>query len=402
MNNTSHTKKENKISLWLIICIALSATGVILFSVGLTFVHLEYGTIFVTLDQNELFAVVRNTVTAVAALGLGATIVISYRKQVTAEQSQKTAYETLKATVQGLQINLDSSERAKEMDLRTRYSTSVSLLSDENQIKRFAGVSSLVELADDWANHGNDLAKESIVRLLALQVPSETSPGTDKVIDAIEEVLIQRISKLIDPRRQWSGYLVNLYSDDSGIERTEYIDEDLNPNTVIKDLLITSRTQVRLQPRSNSKAKYGDIVVRAVTLNEGILDLSNSLSEDSKIDIADTEFLLGKANFLISGKPTFKFKNCIFGRAEMSFPCLDTVPEAIFENCTFDSNFSYDLWHFHPEITTFNDCSFTSFSAITEYWMNEEHVRLNRTRVEGVVYETMDALKREWEERLNK
>ena len=178
--------------LWGLVLMGIGGSILILVLLGWYFANQEYlqgcGTgcaswwWFPPLESDSMFAVVRNTVTAAAALGLGVTIVLSYRRQRVAEQTLTYTAETQRLAVQAQELAADRLDRESLDTLRTRYLEIATLLNSGGDLNRITALHALESLTLSWRQFGNDMEASAAVGLLlstARLVPQDTAPGRE-------------------------------------------------------------------------------------------------------------------------------------------------------------------------------------------------------------------------------
>lgn len=171
------------------------------------------------LTQNKLFEIIRNAVTTAAALGVGITLFFSYRRQQTAEQTQRigaeaqlTASKAQQVAAQALTLStkqheLDQSRRADAVisELRSRYAKTAEQLGSEQLPVNLAGIYSLAALADDWLEQRNADERQVCIDLLGsyfkLQTPS--TPGAAECKAAVFDVVTARLKWETEERKYW-------------------------------------------------------------------------------------------------------------------------------------------------------------------------------------------------------
>lgn len=180
------------------------------------------------LSQDKWFEIIRNAVTTAAALGIGVTLFFSYRRQQTAEETQRigseaqlTAAKAQKTAAEALELSnrqhaLDQERRkdAVTSELRGRYAQAAEQLGSERLSVRLAGVYSLAALADDWAEIGNMDERQVCIDLLGACLRS-TQAGEDlaarkEVITAVLDVVKARLRADSPERKYWGRSAVAL------------------------------------------------------------------------------------------------------------------------------------------------------------------------------------------------
>lgn len=121
------------------------------------------------LTARELQQVVQSAVTTAAALGLGVTLYLSFRKQKTADDNYATTLELLR-------LQQDQHRQEGTARLRDRYVKAAEQLGSTSQPMRLAGIYALASLADDWNAEDNSKERQVCINLLtsyfALDTPA--------------------------------------------------------------------------------------------------------------------------------------------------------------------------------------------------------------------------------------
>jgi len=111
------------------------------------------------LQTTELQQVVQSAVTSAAALGLGVTLYLSFRRQKSTDDSYATTLELLR-----LQQDQHRSDRITK--LRDRYVSAADQFGSDSRPIRLAGIYSLASLADDWSEDQNVKERQVCIDLL--------------------------------------------------------------------------------------------------------------------------------------------------------------------------------------------------------------------------------------------
>lgn len=189
------------------------------------------------LTQDKWFEILRNAVTAAAALGVGVTLFFSYRRQQTAEETQRIgaeaqrtaakAQETAAAALElaNKQHDLEQSRRldALSLSLRDRYSKMAEQLASSHLAVRLAGIYSLAALADDWAKNGNLNERQVCLDLMCAYFrsqPDENPTVRKELVDATFQVVAQRLKSDSHGSEQW------------GTTRLRLVDPGFLPSTL--------------------------------------------------------------------------------------------------------------------------------------------------------------------------
>ncbi|VXC38661.1 conserved exported hypothetical protein [Arthrobacter sp. 9AX] len=180
------------------------------------------------LTQDKWFEILRNAVTTAAALGVGVTLFLSYRRQLTAEQTQRVAADAQLTAAKAQQTAadaLDVANRQHALDqdrrrdaissnLRERYTKVAEQLGSEHLAVRLAGIYSLAALADDWADAGFPDERQVCINLLCVYYRSNQSQDAEEVRKEISEAISQTIlDRLKGPdggTKYWGGSTIKL------------------------------------------------------------------------------------------------------------------------------------------------------------------------------------------------
>lgn len=373
MQRIMSTHHSRGIPLGPLIVIAIVFTFLVLGALGTFFVWLQFGQLRVELSQSQVFGVVRNTVTAGAALGLGATLALTYRKQKTTERAQETAAGNLEVT----QISLGDT---KEENLRSRYVTAVDLLSKESITSALAGVSSLIELADDWGKAGNPAAVSSIIRLLSLEARRAGMQGGGSYYNSLHEEIVKRLQERGEGSNQWREGRHELR-----VEPFEVLFDMTEEHLVIEGLQVSGGGQLSIYGETSVFTAH----LKGIHLNDGAFRMSKIETNILEMYVENCQFLKGSLAFDSSFKrdvEEFNFKNCIFGGIDFDFICLITEPPVTFENCVFLDDCRIGKWHFHPSKAFFVDCEFKSSETIPQVWDFDDKYSFRNVTVEGGFY----------------
>ncbi|WP_155852610.1 hypothetical protein [Arthrobacter sp. H14] len=111
------------------------------------------------LTARELQQVVQSAVTTAAALGLGITLYLSFRRQKTTDEDHLTMLELLR-------LQQDQHRSDSITKLRDRYVSAADQLGSESRPIRLAGIYALASLADDWSEERNVKERQVCIDLL--------------------------------------------------------------------------------------------------------------------------------------------------------------------------------------------------------------------------------------------
>lgn len=344
------------------------------------------------LSQDKLFEIVRNAVTSAAALGVGVTLFFSYRRQQTAEETQRigaeaqrTAAKAQETAAEALQLStkqhaLDQERRkdAVTAELRTRYAQTAEQLASSHLPVRLAGIYSLAALADDWAGNGNEVERQVCIDLLGAYFRSSQT-GQDagvrqELVAATFDVVLSRLRPEGPELRSWSQSKIvlsdpgNLPSLAGGLLvksggsftirgarlRTPYIQKvEINGGQLaIDDLILTNRGRffledttllsgrlsVATRPERNEHSERPEFFVRNLTLDGATLSLN---VPGTSIFFTNCTFKAG--SFLLITEGVY-FKHCrfegnVFEEFDVVEPGMTVMAKGMrVEDCTFEND----------------------------------------------------------------
>jgi hypothetical protein len=217
------------VPLIVLILVGLGLSGAALVALGAFFSWVSLGTAYPwELDpppsQEAQFGIVRNAVTAGAALGLGITLLLSYRRQKTNEQSQDIAARALQVSASAQetaaealllankQHNLDVERRHDDAirELHSRYGRCAEQLAHAEVAVRLAGVYATAALADDWDYHQDQDQRQASLDLLCAyyRIPAKDVDRQDldsPVREAIWSTIVSRLAFDCLESKRWSS-----------------------------------------------------------------------------------------------------------------------------------------------------------------------------------------------------
>lgn len=229
-NTGNNPKKPMKLHLVFILGFVASVAVV----AGLAWLYAAYETANLwpwsaepRLSQDKLFEILRNAVTTAAALGVGITLFFSYRRQQTAEETQRigaeaqqTAARAQAVAAAALQLStqqhdLDQQRRqdAITSGLRDRYANAAQQLGSEHLAVRLAGIYSLAALADDWAEIDNKDERQVCIDLLCAYFRSQSDENIatrKELVDATFQVVKERLAPDETERKFWGSTRIRL------------------------------------------------------------------------------------------------------------------------------------------------------------------------------------------------
>lgn len=221
--------------IWLILMgLALSGTALVFLAAFFSWVSL--GTPYAwdlspRPSQEAQFGIVRNAVTAGAALGLGITLLLSYRRQRTNEQSQDIASRALgvsaaaqETAAEALQLankqhGLDVERRHDDAirELHARYGRAAEQLAHSEVAVRLAGVYATAALADDWSFHREEDQRQACLDLLCsyYRIPARDVDRQEwdlPVREAIWSTVMSKLAANCPESKTWASALLDFRS----------------------------------------------------------------------------------------------------------------------------------------------------------------------------------------------
>lgn len=335
------------------------------------------------LSQDDWFAVIRNAVTLVAALGLAATLFLSYRRQQAAEQTlrltaeaqkiaadaQKTGVEVQKTAAAAQETaskNFELANRnfelvSKKHDLevvgalRDRYARAAEQLASEKTAVRLAGLHALSALADEWYDRTEfeeqDLCIDLFCSVLRTEpvreLEGEEQFAGSPFLEAGWQILSERMGEGKADRKSWASKRLELQR--AVIPDIE--DWELNGG------------EVRLK-----QVTACDYVFSQLRIIDGVIDIEGLRRAPDRQTVGFFQILFEGGNLFIGDTdPQLKginFLSCTFDGSVVSL--FETVQGQVvrFVNCTFTSGmFNFRLSEGEDGQLfriLFENCSFTS------------------------------------------
>ena len=305
--------------LWLLALFGLLASVLTLVLLTAAFAWLQLGTIFVKdletrPDQDLLFGILRNAVTAGAALGVGMTLVLSYRRQKTLEENQtttakallisskaqETASEALELSNKQHQLEIDRRAYDQIKDLRERYEAAASQLGNESATVRMAGVYVMATLADEWHRQEHDDQRQACIDVLCSYYRAEPKDEDRKDLDwpvkeAIWRSIIARLRQDNDENR-WASTRIDF----RGVQQAPSQITGLKQDAALIDM-------------SGSHFTNG-LSITACVFESGHLNLRRISVASSRLAFRNVLFRGGRVTLDLrdSGSSTIQFIDCIF------------------------------------------------------------------------------------------
>lgn len=384
----TRTNKRNLLglALW-----GLILSTVLIGGLGVFFIWLQTGVSLseiphMKLNQNQIFEIIRNAVTAATALGLGVTLVLSYRKQLTLEENQKTtseaqlvsakaqrtAADALELSNRQHKLEIDRRDFERIRDLRERYAEAASQLGHASSTVRMAGVYVMATLADDWKLEGFEDQRQACIDVLCSYY--RTEPKDEDVYDldgpvrdGIWDSIVQHFREDADYRR-WSGTKIDLRNLQMGPEQITGLRLDariLNfKGSNFGEGLIIGDSQI-----TSGHLALTDIVTPSLhfnrfTFNGGRTTLGIDRPHDLEISFWKCQFRSGRVELQNLEIPTFIFVECTFSGGLIDISSILNGSKFKFVRCTFDNDYIKDAptsaqgMIVENSHMTFKDCRF--------------------------------------------
>ena len=263
---------KEKVSLWGLVLLGFLASLALV--AALSYVFAAYTTQSLTplgnqqtLTTDQQSGVLRNAVTAGAALGVGVTLLLTYRRQ-------RATEENLSITNSLLELQQRQHDTQVVSALRDRYSLAAEQLGSKKLPLAIAGVHSIESLTDEWFAQRNEVERQNCVSLLTefLRLAKKDKDNLSDVGSLITATILRRLKAGLEEGRYW-GLRINMaYHAPSNIS-------DLYVNGAQLDL-----RGVRAEDRGDYDIGYmvrWYMAAGSVDLTDLQLDMGNLLFQDS-------------------------------------------------------------------------------------------------------------------------
>lgn len=351
-------RRRSGVPLIFLILLGLGLSGAALILLGAFFSWLSLGTPYPwDLDprpsQEAQFGIVRNAVTAGAALGLGVTLLLSYRRQKTNEQSQDIAARALQVSATAQEtaaeaLQLANKQHALDVDrrhddaireLHSRYARGAEQLAHAEVAVRLAGVYATAALADDWGVHGKDDQRQACVDLLCsyYRIPAKDPDRDDRdseVRAAVWATITARSHIECSRHRSWSdlrhdlqklshapGVLYDLLLNEDG--RLDFYASKFTVGLLINGGEIAGGTLNLQDIESN-----GDVSIHMLDVTNGAIYASYAKQSDAKEFAFEGCHFAGGRITIGQGVTRVLFIKCSFSGTDLTFSSpgdLETV-----------------------------------------------------------------------------
>lgn len=378
--------EEQERSGWpLPVLVALSFVGSVLVLVllGWYFAEHEYRrqcgsvcpdwTFIPPLTSEAMFATVRNTVTAAAALGLGVTIILSYRRQRVAEQTLSFTAKTQRLAVKSQSLESDRAARESLDTLHSRYLEIATLLNAKGDLNRITALHALESLTISWRRYDDDREASAALGLLlstARLANDGRSLQDEEFQYAISQILDRHLKLEAKDPEGWGSLSIDA-TDCLGIRgiRDWIVDGGTliasprqEAHVFVDGLTIRAGT-VRLSStvEPSSDVKQGNII-RNLRMMGGRLEVSATIEDGTAAGTIEKSKLSGGLISLSGYKADMKQRNYFFTDCEFKGTTIGATagkPDSFdFSRCIFESDPSRSNWLQREERSlTFDRCS---------------------------------------------
>jgi hypothetical protein len=352
--------------LLVLILLGLGLSGAALVFLGAFFSWLSLGTPYAwdlepRPSQEAQFGIVRNAVTAGAALGLGVTLLLSYRRQRTNEQSQEiaaralrisataqeTAAEALQLANKQHQLDVDRRHDDSVRELHTRYGRAAEQLAHGEVAVRLAGVHAVTALADDWYFHHEADQRQACLDLLCsyYRIPAKDTDRQDLDVPVRETIwssVISRLAADCPEPRSWSSSKFNFRQLQDAPARLADVlirDGQLDFSGSNFPVGLNSLGSVILSGAldlSDIRVDHGGVQFWGLRLAGGRLHAGFATNSPVQtLKFKECEFDGGRL-ILNTGLAQVDFIECIFDGSELDFRMAWSLTKAKFINCRFE------------------------------------------------------------------
>lgn len=286
--------------------------------------------------------VLRNAVTAAAALGVGVTLLLTYRRQ-------RATEENLSITNSLLELQQRQHDIQVVSGLRDRYSLAAEQLGSEKLPLAIAGVHSVESLTDEWYAQCNAVERQNCVSLLTefLRLAKKEEDNLSNVGSLITATILGRLKTGLAEGRYW-GLRINMaYHAPSNIS-------DLYVGGAQLDL-----RGIRAEDRGDydiGLMNRWHVVAGSVDLTDLQLDLGNLLFQDSVFQGGSIKYNIDENG---RGRGRIDFNRCTFSgtileNVEQSRDALSLT----FNDCRFEGGSFTFASHQRPKSLSFVNCTF--------------------------------------------
>lgn len=351
LGHMSSGRKRQPLSLAVVLSLGFGGSVIVVFSLIWAFAAYATGELVPwnrtpPLNGSEQFEVIRNAVTTAAALGVGVTLFLSYRRQRTAEATQRLTADAL--ALSNRQHELEVSRRAEDRvrALRERYASAAEQLGSDQLAVAIAGVHILESLADEWKSLELSKDRQDCINLLCsyLRLSPWATPAQRAAKDLIGELLLNRIQKSASSAQYW----------DATVDLTGQVPQYM-PDVLVKGLQL-KLSHLAAPPNEDVVFNRWEVLSGRVEAEDMDLSRGNLWIRDSELRGGEMSLALDVES---PGSGTVGFSNTHFMGTHLEVPYGQSKKLKIhFTDCTFSGgSFRFGTWC-HPLLVTFERCHF--------------------------------------------
>lgn len=307
------------------------------------------------MTQAQLFGIIRNAVTAGAALGVGITLFFSFRKQQATEKqleisnaanfnaaesliltreamlaSRSQHARDLDVTRESLAITREQNVSDYEDRLRARYSTAAQQIGDANASLAAAGIISMASVADEWHRLNRNRDRDDCIRMLVAGLPGDSRPIDDANIirSTCHSIFDQRMTSIVDGKDEWWK---------AGIDFT-------TTRAAFGPIQGWVFDGSRVKIRCDQLANGGISVIQDITIDGGLLEISMQTNEEYLL-VHNADIRMGGIDVKFGGLTPNKSTKVVIsalqasgGRIKFEEPNRPSLERIlVFQDCNFEA-----------------------------------------------------------------
>lgn len=360
---TETEMKQKGLPLFLLVVIGLLASMAVLVLLGWYFAQQEYlrkcattcesWVLIPPLSADGMFSVIRNAVTAAAALGLGVTIVLSYRRQRVAEQTLTYTAETQRLAVKAQTLETKRLNRESLDTLRGRYLDIATLLNANGDLNRITALHALESLTISWRQFGDNREASASLGLLLSTQRLSTNSNSEAHMEfrkTVRRTLERHMQTDPEYYEGWGCLTVDATGclGPRGIEDWIVDGGDVTASpTAYKPVIVDGLRLISGEVRVSNNDKDAHTVspgnrVSGVIMENGVLRVAlRTQTADVSVLFRKSLFMNGKLGIsnMVShkGDRSYSFEECHFLNVETWFVPTN-MTKVSFVKCTFKTN----------------------------------------------------------------
>lgn len=307
------------------------------------------------LSPSELGQVVQASVTTAAALGLGVTLLLSFRRQRTAEETQRTAEANHTTTLALLQLQQEQHNDARIASLREQQAQASEHLGNSAAAVQLAGVHSMASIIDSWRAGGYTQDVQAGINVLTgYRRMAEFSEKPDVAIamDAAWSAVTNRLRDTVPESERWKADI-----DFRGIT----IPAEGVRNLVVDGIIVTFADSSVVLHDDVTVLPAQTVFEHTIVKRNGVLDFSGAHLVSSSLVFLGARFFLGdlRLGLMSSAGGHLRFTGCKFFMTRVSVPIRKAGTTRItFKDCTFEGGFLSFLGAESLDTVQFLNCKF--------------------------------------------